>query len=220
MNLYNINQILPLHPPTKITAKYKTKSLHLCGGTGVCIKLQFSCNHLLNEEQNTGVSTCAHDIPVPYFSVVIAFYFPSHNNFLQNSGCFHINGIRGPIANSRVRTLQSNVRGCTETEAWALHYKAIMTFDGICEEAEVAWRNDLYGRNASTPKVQSLNFYKHLWLYHLSSVNFHEGWGKQSEISFHLYHDFWIIPSCFPPHPVTHYQATTPKPGLSQRNFM
>lgn len=39
MNLYNINQILPLHPPTKIPAKYKTESLHLCGGTGACIKL-------------------------------------------------------------------------------------------------------------------------------------------------------------------------------------
>ena len=75
MNLYNINKILPLHPPTEILAKYKPKSLHLCLGTAVCMNLHFSYNHFLNEKQSTGESTDASNMPVSYLSVIIAFYF-------------------------------------------------------------------------------------------------------------------------------------------------
>lgn len=38
-NLYTADQILPLHPPTEIPAKYKTKYLHLCLGTDASMRL-------------------------------------------------------------------------------------------------------------------------------------------------------------------------------------
>lgn len=36
-------------------------------------------------------------------------------------------------------------------------------------------------RIGSHQRSQALILYKYLWLYHLSSVNFHVGWGEQKK---------------------------------------
>lgn len=76
MNLYSIDQILPLHPPVEIP-KTKCLLLLVLGLMSVQSYIQFSCNGLINEKQSKSKSRS--DISVPYLSLkveeVIAFYF-------------------------------------------------------------------------------------------------------------------------------------------------
>lgn len=215
MNLYNINQILPLYSPTKIPAKYKTESLHLCAGTAVCIKL----DTILLSSPPKWKAEYRHKHLCLWHSRPLFLCGYSYKS-LQNSGCLQVQGDKGDNCQQQRQGFSIKCKrlhwnwGLSIT--WQSHHDISWHLRRQKQPGMICM-----AAMSSHWRFQSLNFYNHLWLYHLSSVKYTFMWDRENTVSFLLvYHDIWIIPfvSLLTLLPIIKLQPQSK--GCPQRKFM